>query len=166
MRLAWIMILMLCVNRTSTLPLEEACPNHKQVVVTTDIAVIDIVAVEKIINTTLPIVKQIESNNNSNEVGDGGKAFGILQIHKICVQDVNRLYGTSYTHNQMFDVSMAEIIYKLYLTKGIEIYVEKHCKMPNTMEVVRMWNGGIYNGYTKTATIDYADRYRKYNRQE
>jgi hypothetical protein len=38
----------------------------------------------------------VESNGDCSAVGDDGKALGCLQIHACVVEDVNRIYGTSY----------------------------------------------------------------------
>ncbi len=105
------------------------------------------------------VIKDIETNNNPLAIGDGGKAYGVVQIHKIAVDDVNRIYGTSYTHEDSFDISCAEEIFYLYLQAGIRRYTKKHRRAPTEEQVVRMWNGGIYKGYKKSSTIKY---YRKY----
>ena len=39
----------------------------------------------------------VESSFNPSAVGDNGDAVGLLQIHECVIQDVNRVYGTSYT---------------------------------------------------------------------
>ena len=36
-------------------------------------------------------IEQVESGGNANAVGDGGAAIGAFQIHKIYVDDVNRI---------------------------------------------------------------------------
>ena len=43
----------------------------------------------------------VESGGNPNAVGDQGRAIGVLQVHRAVVADVNRLYGTQYSHQQM-----------------------------------------------------------------
>lgn len=106
------------------------------------------------------IVAQIESSNIATAVGDGGKAYGILQIHKICVDDINRIYGTSFLHHDAFDVCKSKEMFVLYLQAGIKRYVRLYNRQPTEEEVVRMWNGGIYQGYKRKSTIKY---YRKYN---
>jgi len=111
------------------------------------------------LETMFEVLKHAESNNNALAIGDNGKAYGVVQIHKICVDDVNRIYGTGYTHQQMFDVTCAKEVFILYLQAGINRYTLRHGKLPTEGQVVRMWNGGIYRGYLKNATKRYLKRY-------
>lgn len=115
-----------------------------------------------LIISILPNLIIIESNSNPCEVGDNGRGIGILQIHKICVEDVNRIYGTNYKHRQMFDKELSQEIFILYLVYGAILYKEKFCRYPNEEELVRMWNGGIYNGYRKSSTKIYYKQYLKF----
>ena len=120
------------------------------------------------LNVMFEVIKEVETNNQWDAVGDNGKAFGIAQIHKICVDDVNRIYGTDYEHIDMFDESCAKEVFVLYLTAGIDRYQRKHGTSPTEGQIVRMWNGGIYRGYLKNATRRYLRRYliyREYYRQ-
>jgi len=80
-------------------------------------------------------LKIIESNNDANAIGDSGKAYGILQIHDICVQDVNRIYGTTYTHQDAFDVVCSEEIFYHYIGYGIQLYIKKHNMMPTEQDI-------------------------------
>ena len=116
------------------------------------------------LNKIYSIIKHVESNNRVDVVGDGGRAYGVVQIHNICVQDINRLYGTSYTHKQAFDRHTAKEMFMLYIRAGIKLFRKKHSRMPSEGEIVRMWNGGIYKGYTKTSTIKYLKKYLYYKR--
>lgn len=104
-------------------------------------------------------IVEIESNKDPTAIGDNGMSWGIVQIQKIAVDDVNRLYGTSYTHADAFDVECAKEIFHLYLYAGIVMFKNRYNRMPTEQEVVRMWNGGIYTGYKRKTTIKY---YRKY----
>ena len=109
------------------------------------------------------VLKHVETNHNPALVGDGGRAFGILQIHKGAIMDVNRRYGTYYTHQDAFDVVCSEEIFRLYIGLGIEIYQRKNnCQYPSVEQIVRMWNGGIYRGHIKSSTIRYYKKYLKY----
>mgnify|MGYP003636705791 CR=1 FL=1 len=98
------------------------------------------------------ILKQVETSGKINVIGDSGKAFGILQIHKICIDDVNRVYGTSYRHIDAFDEVCSEEIFVLYLTMGINLYCKRYNREPTERELVNFWNFGLYqkqydNGY-------------------
>lgn len=106
------------------------------------------------------VLKHSESNNNTDAIGDNGKAYGIVQIHKICVDDVNRIYGTNYEHEDMFDEACAKEVFILYLQAGIDNFKRKHGYLPTEEQIVRMWNGGIYRGYFIRATIKYYRRYK------
>jgi len=107
-------------------------------------------------------VAKIESNFNTNAVGDNGKAYGLLQIHKEVIDDVNRYYGTTYTHDEMFDSICAVEVFHLYIKMGISRYKKKYKKNPDIQHIVRMWNGGIYVGYRIESTKKYWLKYQQY----
>ncbi len=113
------------------------------------------------LDSIMKVLKVVESNNKEKIIGDQGRAYGILQIHKICVVEVNRHYGTSYTHKDCLDETCSEEIFELCMNIGIKMYKSKHNRMPTEKELVRMWNGGIYTGHKKPSTLPY---YKKYKR--
>lgn len=117
---------------------------------------IDIIA---LLLAIMPYIKQVESSNGLYPIGDGGRAHGSFQVHKICVDDVNRVYKTEYTHQDMFDDDKAEAVFLYYLSYGVILFEEKHGRPPTEEEVVRMWNGGIYKGYTYNDTNKYYENY-------
>jgi hypothetical protein len=106
------------------------------------------------------ILKEVESNNNPEAIGDDGLAFGVLQIHEPCILDVNKHYGTNYTHEDAKNPKIAEDIFIKYLSLGIKLYKKKCKVMPNEYDLVRMWNGGIYRGYEYEETIHYLNKYK------
>lgn len=53
---------------------------------------------------------------HSVESSNGLTSHNRLQIRDICVQDVNRIYGTSYTMHDAYDKAHSEEIAILYLT--------------------------------------------------
>jgi len=114
------------------------------------------------ISKIITVLKQTESNGDIKAIGDNGKAFGILQIHKICIDDVNRIYGTDYTHQDAFNEHCAEEIFTLYINAGIKRFVKRYSKQPTEQDIVRMWNGGFYKGYRKKTTIKYYRRYLRF----
>ena len=100
----------------------------------------------------------IESGGNDMAVGDSGKAHGALQIHQICVDDVNRIYGTSYTIQDAYKRDEAIEICKLYLMYwGSE---ERLGRKATYEDLARIWNGGP-NGYKKESTIGYWKKVEK-----
>ena len=50
----------------------------------------------------------VESGGDPKEVGDNGKAVGVLQIHTIVIDDVNRIYGTDFRYEDRLDPVMSE----------------------------------------------------------
>lgn len=108
----------------------------------------------KNVTQIMEVLKVVESNNKVNAIGDNGKAFGILQIHKVCVDDINRFYGTDYTHEDAFDISCSEEMFHLYINMGISRYKKRNGVEPSEKRTVQFWNFGIYqkpydNGYYK-----------------
>lgn len=101
----------------------------------------------------------VESGGRADAVGDNGKAYGILQIWDVVVQDVNKVFGTSYVHKDAFNPTKARQICRYYLshyatparTAGMDPYEA----------AARIWNGGP-NGHRKAATIPYWAKVRKH----
>lgn len=84
------------------------------------------------------------------ESANGTLSKNELQITKICIDDVNRLYGTSYTMLDALDKRRSEEIAVLYLS-----YWAWKSKQPLTAELcARIWNGGP-NGWKKQCTVKY-----------
>lgn len=108
------------------------------------------------------VIKYVETNNRVDAVGDNGKAYGVVQIHKICVMDINRIYKTNYTHRQAFDETCSREMFMLYISAGIKRFKVRHCRSPTEEEIVRMWNGGIYKGYLKKSTQSYLRKYKRF----
>lgn len=94
----------------------------------------------------------VESGGRADAVGDNGKAFGILQIWDVVVQDVNQFYGTKYKHSDAFIPERAKKICRLYLTHWAT--PKRIGKMDPYEANARIWNGGP-NGHLKKATLPY-----------
>jgi hypothetical protein len=114
------------------------------------------------LNDVMEVLKYVETLNDPDAVGDGGGSYGVLQIRAACVDDVNRYYGTKYEHNDMFDVSCAEEVFRLYSKMGINMYIKKYGVKPTTETIVRNWNGGIYQGYRINDTKKYYLKYLEF----
>lgn len=85
---------------------------------------------------------RVESNGKANAIGDAGKAFGILQIHQITVQEANRLSQTRYTHSDMFDPTKARHVATIVLGHYAK-HIQKTTGRPATAkELAFIWNGG------------------------
>ncbi len=112
----------------------------------------------------MKVLKLVESRGDSKAVSKNKRFVGILQIGKQCIQEVNRLYGTTYTHKDAFVISHSEDIFVKAITAGINRYKRLHKKDPSEEDIVRMWNGGIYNGYSKASTKKYYNKYLRYKK--
>jgi soluble lytic murein transglycosylase-like protein len=103
---------------------------------------------------------QVESEGNGLAIGDKGKAYGCLQLWNSYIQDVNRIYKTSYRHKDAFNRCTAIEITKKYLTFYGKIYMQETGKQPTDEVFARMHNGGP-TGYKKSATIEYWQKVKK-----
>jgi hypothetical protein len=109
------------------------------------------------------VLKHVETNYQTHKIGDGGASFGILQIQKGVITDVNRKYGTNYSHQDAFDEACAEEIFELYIELWSCKLEMKEQRPVTEQDIVRMWNGGP-RGYRRGSTLDYLERYYKYKR--
>lgn len=101
----------------------------------------------------------VESGGVPDAVGDNGRAYGILQIHREVVQDVNRVYGTSYRWPEdALQPVKAKRICELYLTHWTDV---RFAGRPTYEQAARIWNGGP-NGHRRTATLAYWAKVRKH----
>ena len=93
----------------------------------------------------------VESGGNDLARGDSGDAIGCLQIHKEVIDDVNRIYGTTYEWPQScYNRETSKEICRLYL---------KHYapKRATARMISRIWNGGP-KGHKKQSTLKYWKR--------
>lgn len=89
----------------------------------------------------------VESGGKTDAIGDKGAAVGIAQIHKICVDDVNRIIGKpTYTYTDRLNPSKSFEMFRIYV-----LYY-----FPNggPEQWSRCWNGGPRGPY-KSATLKY-----------
>lgn len=85
---------------------------------------------------------KVESNGNAKAIGDGGKAYGILQIHEITVKEANRIAGTNYTHEDMFDPVKSHEVANIVLTH-YDRHIHRSTGKPATAkQLAFIWNGG------------------------
>jgi hypothetical protein len=95
----------------------------------------------------LPAIEMVESSGRADAVGDGGKAVGILQIHPIMVEDVNRILGEDrYTLADRLDPAKSREMFR--------VYSDHYAKCGDAEKVARNWNGGP-RGHRKAATVAY-----------
>jgi hypothetical protein len=79
-----------------------------------------------------------------------------LQIRDICIEDVNRIYGTNYRKKDAYDLSTSRRIAWLYL----DYWGKKAKTNPDYETLARIWNGGP-NGWKKHSTLKYWKKVKK-----
>tara|TARA_R110001592_G_scaffold11677_2_gene57251 strand:+ start:2980 stop:3456 length:477 start_codon:yes stop_codon:yes gene_type:complete len=74
-------------------------------------------------------------------VGDNGAAYGHYQIHKVMVDDYNRITGSKATHTDAFDPVFSE-----HLAYAVLKHYAKHIAStgvtPTADHLLFIWNGG------------------------
>lgn len=92
-------------------------------------------------------VCMVESGGQSDAVGDAGEAIGIAQIHKVCVDDVNRIKGRQeFTYGDRLDPQKSFLMF--------QTYVLHYYPKGGPEQWARCWNGGP-KGPSKQATLKY-----------
>lgn len=112
--------------------------------------------------TLVEALIQVESGGNDNAVGDKhltDKAYGCLQIRKPCITDVNKIFGTNYTADQMLGNRQLSL---WVFNKYMELYanVRKLGRPVTDEDRARIWNGGP-TGYKRDSTIPYWEKVEK-----
>lgn len=102
-----------------------------------------------IILTLLIAINAVESHN-------GLTSDNQLQIREICIEDVNRIYGTTYNMSDVYDLETSKEIAVLYL----KYWGKKAKPNPDYETLARIWNGGP-NGWKKQSTKKYWKKVKK-----
>jgi len=108
------------------------------------------------LKTFLVIIMMIESGGDPAAIGDNGNAVGAFQIWPIYVEDVNRIYGTSFTLADRYNKATSAKITYLYLSHYGS--AERLGRQPTAQDWARIHNGGA-NGHKKHKTLKY---YKKF----
>lgn len=108
----------------------------------------------------IPFLSEVESNNNPDAIGDHGKAVGVLQIHPVCVEDVNRITGKHYTLEDRRDRSKSVEMCSAYLMHYGTAYELRTGQKATPEVLARIWNGGP-RGYSKASTLAYWVKVRR-----
>lgn len=88
----------------------------------------------------------VESEMCSVRVGDDGKAVGILQIHKIMVDDVNRIQSEiKYNYADRYDALKSKQMFNTIQ--------EHYNKEKNFQKACAIWNSGGGVGYYKKVMV-------------
>ena len=110
-------------------------------------------------------LKHVETQHNPAAMGDYVNgipmSYGILQIQQGAIDDVNKEFGTSYTHEDAFSEACSEEIFDLYIQKWANHLEKRQNRTATAEDIVRIWNGGP-NGYLRHSTIKYFEKYKKY----
>ncbi len=99
------------------------------------------------IERLLDAIARIESHCDPNAVGDGGRALGVYQIHRIYWEDGTEFLGVDWPHRDAADPQKARRMVKAYLLH--------YGKGRSLLERARIHNGGP-RGHEKEATLCYA----------
>lgn len=89
----------------------------------------------------------------ANAIGDGGKALGILQMHKAYVADAAEHANVTWSHADALDPSSARKIFLAYMNRYAKMEHKPH-HMSYAEYVSRKHNGGP-TGHLKDSTISY-----------
>lgn len=110
----------------------------------------------------LTAIMMVESGGEDYPKGsnDNGKAVGAYQIHQGVLDDLDRVYGLEFKHEDMHDRHIARYVCYRYLRHYGRAYQKRTGKEPTTEVYARIWNGGPY-GYKKQATLKYWAKVRK-----
>jgi soluble lytic murein transglycosylase-like protein len=97
----------------------------------------------------------VESSGNDNAIGDGGLAYGCLQLHACYVADAAEYAGEDWTHEDAFDRETSIKIVVAYMDRYA---TEKRLGRTVTIgDIARIHNGGPA-GYKKKSTLKYWDK--------
>ena len=101
----------------------------------------------------LAAIALVESGNDANSVGDCGAAVGMYQIHKIFVDDTNRiLRRKEFSYNDRYSPVRSRQMIKIYWNHYAT--VKRLGRKPTRQDKARIHNGGP-NGYKKQSTLKY-----------
>jgi len=106
-------------------------------------AVVDSNDIERLLDA----IARIESRCDPDAVGDGGRALGAYQIHRVYWEDGTRFLGVDWPHRDATDPKKARRVVKAYLLH--------YGNGKSLIEMARIHNGGPC-GYKKKATVCYA----------
>lgn len=128
----------------------------------------------------LNAIKQVETGSKSG-IGIRGdydkrtktfKALGPYQIHRVCWIDAVKYDKSILLHDYSFNFGTFNyapglnyeytLISKSYSEKVLRSYISRYLPKNGSFEdAARIWNGGP-TGHKKSATLKYAEKFRKY----
>ena len=126
---------------------------------------------EVVSDRLLDAIMQVESGGRADVVGDKGEAIGAYQLHRIYVDEVNRiLYITSkrknaidtYGYADRLDRDKSRSMTLIYLT-----YWAKYHKLTDPAQICRLHNGSPLTGHKLKSTLRYSKKVMAiYNRSK
>ena len=111
----------------------------------------------------LDAIEWVESKGDANAIGDGGRAVGAYQLHKIYVDDVNRInvFGPQYVYGDRLSKSKSREMVRTYLFWYIRftcrLIKSPECKIREFEYMARIHNGGP-RGHLKDSTKQYWEK--------
>ena len=113
---------------------------------------------ELILQLLLALI-QVESGGLETALGDGNRAYGILQIHQIMAEDCSRISGNTYKHKDAFNPEIAKEMFFIYTTHYVK-HIHRTTDHTCTIEdIAILWNAG-YSGWQKGRGKGYWRRVR------
>ena len=94
----------------------------------------------------------IESGGKDIAYNETERAVGCAQIRQAVLDDVNRLYHTTYEPWEMFDRARSFQVFCLYVNHYASR--KKLGRKPRAEDIARIWNGGP-RGHRKKSTLRY-----------
>jgi soluble lytic murein transglycosylase-like protein len=101
----------------------------------------------KDLDRLLDAIANVESRNDPDAVGDGGRAIGVYQIHRLYWKDGVRLLDVDWPYKEARDPRKARRV--------VTAYLRHYGKGKSLLDMARIHNGGP-RGYRKKATLKYA----------
>ncbi len=95
----------------------------------------------------LDAIAKVESQSNPKAVGDGGRAIGSYQIHRLYWVDGTKFLDVDWTYDQAKDPVKARAVVRAYLSH--------YGRGRSLLDKARIHNGGP-RGHRKKATLAYA----------
>lgn len=90
----------------------------------------------------LALICWLESRGEPFAWNRSEDARGPYQMRAIAVADVNRVHGTSYTHDDCWDDRVNKRIAMAYLVILRDSFIRAEGREPSAMEMRKMWQEG------------------------
>lgn len=119
---------------------------------------------DKIFEQILPVLCEIESNNDPCAVGDGGESFGILQIQYPYLEDAIEYDLSLRPIKSLFNIEYSKKVFRAYMRRQIAYTKKNEGRWLTELDIVSKHNGG-WRGHEKYKhTLKYVAKYLKIKR--